>query len=273
MIEIILLSDRFREEDLSSLEEKMAVEHSIDIKRYFRLLKRKIWLIISFVIVCAVGSALISLFLIQPTYQASTKLIVNKSEDATSLQQIDLNTVNANIKLIDTYKEIIKTPAIMDIVVAENPDFKLTSTQLINKVTVNSVNNTQVMTLSVTDNSHEKAVRIVNAISKVFQTEIPQIMKVDNVSLLNEAQFVQNPRPISTSITFNLIITIFLAFLLITTIIFIIDYFDDTLKNEEDVSKYLGLPTLSMIPRIREDDFKAKSGRSKKEIGEHVHVE
>jgi capsular polysaccharide biosynthesis protein len=273
MFEIILLSDRFREEDLSSLEEKMAVEQSIDMKRYFRLLKRKIWLIFSFVVVCAVGSALISLFLMQPTYQASTKLIVNKSEDTTSLQQIDLNTVNANIKLIDTYKEIIKTPAIMDIVVTENPDFGLTSAQLINKVTVNSVNNTQVMTVSVTDYSYEKAVRIVNAISKVFQTEIPQIMKVDNVSLLNEAQLMDQPEPVSSSVVFNVIVTAFLSFLLIASIILIIDYFDDTLKNEEDVSKYLGLPTLSMIPRIREDDLQSKSSRSKKETGEHVHVE
>lgn len=187
-------------------------------------------------------------------------------------QQLDLNAVNTNIKLIDTYKEIIKTPAIMDVVVKENPDFKITTDQLINKVRVNSVNNTQVMTVSVNDYSHKKAVKLVNAISKVFQKEIPRLMKVDNVSLLNEAVFDDNPEPVSTSPYFNIMVSIMLSFLLISSIIFIIDYLDDTIKTEEDISKYLGLPTLSMIPRTRIEDLQPKSSRVRKDTGDKIDV-
>lgn len=187
-------------------------------------------------------------------------------------QPLDLNAVNMNIKLIDTYKEIIKTPAIMDIVVKENPDFNLNSTQLINKVRVNSVNNTQVMTVSVNDYSYEKAVNVVNAISKVFQSEIPKIMKVDNVSLLNEAQIVKNPKPVSSSPLFNTLVSILLSFLLASMVVFIMDYLDDTVKSEEDISKFLGLPTLSMIPRTRPEDLQSKSNRVRKETGENANV-
>jgi capsular polysaccharide biosynthesis protein len=250
----------------------METEKAIDIKHYYFLLKKRIWFILALVLICSVSTALVSVFFINPVYQASTKLIVNKAEESTMYQPLDLNAVNMNIKLIDTYKEIIKTPAIMDIVVKENPEFKLNSAQLINKVRVNSVNNTQVMTVSVNDYSYDKAVRVVNAISKVFQSEIPKIMKVDNVSLLNEAQIVDNPKPVSSSPIFNTFVSVLLSFLLAAMIVFIMDYLDDTVISEEDISKYLGLPTLSMIPRTRPEDLQSKSNRLRKETGESANV-
>jgi capsular polysaccharide biosynthesis protein len=257
------------EEDFINPEDEMGTEKTIDIKHYYWVLKKRIWLVVSFVAICAIVTGLISVFFIKPVYQASTKLIVNKAEESSMYQQLDLNAVNTNIKLIDTYKEIIKTPAIMDIVVKENPGFNISSSELIDKVKVNSVNNTQVMTVSVNDFSHANSVKIVNAISKVFQNEIPKIMKVDNVSLLNEARVVGNPKPVSTSPLFNVLVSVLLSFLLISSIVFIIDYLDDTVKTEEDISQILGLPTLSMIPRTRSEDLQPKSSRIRKDAGEN----
>jgi hypothetical protein len=65
----------------------------------------------------------------------------------------------------------------------------------------------------------------------VFENEIPKIMKVDNVSLLNEARVVENPKPVSTSALFNVLVSVLLSFLLISSIVFIIDYLEQR-KNK-----------------------------------------
>src|SRR5690606_37771819 len=101
----------------------------LDVRDLLKVIRKRIWLILSFVIIACVSTAVVSIYFIQHTYEAYTKLIVNKSEQRQGLDPIgmDLNTVNLNIRLIDTYKEVIKTPRIMDKVAQEHPELGLTA--------------------------------------------------------------------------------------------------------------------------------------------------
>ncbi|MCS7459903.1 Wzz/FepE/Etk N-terminal domain-containing protein [Paenibacillus doosanensis] len=227
----------------------------LDLKDYIKIIKKRIWIIIAIVLVCTVVTGAASYFFIQPVYEASTKLIVNKSNERLGLDQVDINSINLNIRLIDTYKEVIKTPRIMDKVVQDYPEFQLTAEELIKKIKVSSVNNTQVMTVVVQDHSYEKAANIVNAVSKVFQREIPSIMKVDNVSLLNEAQVSEKPVPVKPNPKLNIAISFVVSLMAAVGLAFLLDYLDDSIKTEEDVKEFLELPTLAMIARIEADDL------------------
>ncbi|WP_201319182.1 YveK family protein [Paenibacillus sp. EPM92] len=248
----------------------------LDLRDYIKIIRKRIWLILIFVLVCTISTGVVSYFFMAPVYEASTKLIVNKSNEQQGLQQVDINSVNLNIRLIDTYKEVIKTPRIMGKVAAEYPQFNLTAEQLIDKVRVSSVNNTQVMTLVVQDNSYNKAVDIVNAVSKVFQDEIPSIMKVDNVSLLNEAVYVDNPVPVKPNPNLNIAISLVVSLMMAVGLAFLMDYLDDSIKTEEDIKLYLDLPTVAMIARIKEEDMagpKAASTSSRQgQVGEPSRV-
>jgi capsular polysaccharide biosynthesis protein len=243
----------------------------LDLRDYIKVLKKRLVLILALVVISCAVTASVSMFLLKPIYQASTKLIVNKSNERAGVDQVDINTVNLNLRLIDTYKEVIKTPRIMDKVSEQYPDFHLTSDQLINKVTVSSVNNTQVMTLVVEDTSYEKAARIVNAVSKVFQQEIPSIMKVDNVSLLNEADVNDHPKPVKPNVKLNIAISVVVALMVGVGIAFLLEYLDDTIKTEEDVTQFLELPTLGMIMKIKPEDLNGK--HSHKQAGELQRVQ
>lgn len=235
----------------------------MELKQYLSILRRRIWLIAAMIVMSVAIAGFISYLIMEPIYQASTKLIVNKSEEPGIMQQMDLNTINTYLKLIDTYKEIIKTPRIMDIVVERNPEFGLTSEALIGKVNVSSVNNTQVMTLTVKDPSYVKAANIVNAVFEVFQAEIPLIMNVDNVSILNKAEPTKRPKPVEPNPMLNMLIAFVVSSMIAAGIVFLLDYLDDTLKTEEDIAQVLQLPTLTVICMIKETDLgqlsKAKS--------------
>lgn len=230
----------------------MSVE--LDLKDYIRILRKRLWLIVTFVATVSIVTFVVSMLWLQPIYQASTKLIVNKSNENVGVGQLDINTVNLNIRLIDTYKEIIKTSAIMDKVVEEHPELGLTSEQLTSQVKVSSVNNTQVMTLSILNPSYRKAAEIVNAISVVFIKEIPSHMKVDNVSLLAPADPDKSPGPVKPQPVLNTAIAFIVSLMLAVGAVLLIEYLDDKLRTEQDIEQYLGLPTIAMIPKVRDDE-------------------
>jgi len=227
----------------------------LDLKDYIKIIRKRIWLILAFVLLCTLSTGIVSYFFMEPVYEASTKLIVNKSSEQQGLQQVDINSVNLNIRLIDTYKEVIKTPRIMDKVAKDYPQFNLNSDQLIKKVRVSSVNNTQVMTLIVQDNSYNKAADIVNAVSKVFQDQIPSIMKVDNVSLLNEATYLEKPTPVKPNPKLNIAISFVVSLMIAIGLAFLLEYLDDSIKTEDDIKQYLDLPTVAMIAKIKDEDL------------------
>jgi len=227
------------------------VSNELDLKQLMSIIKKRLLLIVSTVIVVTIATALFSIFYIQPKYEASTKIIVNQTATQMTTGQLDLNQINSSIRMIDTYKEIIRTPAIMGKVIESYPDLKLTMQDLVKKVKVSSVNNTQVMTLNVQDTSYQKAAQIVNAVSDVFSKEIPQIFQVENVSILNYADEADTAvSPVSPNIKLNTAIAFLVSLLLMIGLAFVLEMLDDTIKNEQDILEHLGLPTLASITRV-----------------------
>lgn len=253
------------------------MSNELDLREYLLIIRKRLPLIIAFVLLCTIVTAVFSIFFVDRVYQASTKIIVNQTAAQMTTGQIDINQINSNIKMIDTYKEIIKTPAIMDKVVEQYPQLGLTSAELARKVKVNSVNNTQVMTLVVEDLSYSQAADIVNAVSTVFQQEISKIFKVENVSILNLAVKNDQPTPVSPNIKMNIAISIIVSLMLAVGVVFLIEYLDDTVKTEADVQQYLGLPTLGQISRVSEQEMGGVRLNSKKanqdfKVGDMNHV-
>ena len=228
--------------------------NELDLRQYLLILRKRLILIIAFVLVCSAASAAYSIFLVDKVYEASTKLIVNQTSSQLTTTQLDINQINTNIRMIDTYKEIIKTPAILDKVAEKYPQLGLTSKQLASKIKVSSVNNTQVMTLIVQDVSYSKAAETVNAVSAVFQEEIQHIFKVENVSILNNADVEAEPGPVSPNVTLNIAIAFIVSLMLAVGVVFLLEFLDDTIKTEADVEEYLGLPTLAAISKFNSEE-------------------
>lgn len=248
----------------------------VDFMDYLRIIRRRGWLVAVVVVTACTLTGVYSLFVKEPVYAASTKIIVNQTPSASGANQLDLNQINTNIQLISTYKEIIKTPAILDEVIDQYPEFQLTSEQLVKKINVSSVNDTQVMTLVVTDTSYNKAAQMVNALSKVFKEEIPSLFNVENVSILNMAKPDSQVEPHKTepNVALNLAIALVISLMGAVGLALLLEYMDDSIKTEKDVERYLGLPTLALITKVDSEEAKGKATRSKmSKVGELEHVE
>jgi capsular polysaccharide biosynthesis protein len=241
----------------------------MEIKDYSKLIKKRLWLIILIVLVSTLTTAYYSFQNYQPTYVASNKLIINKTivQDQVGIdQQMDLGAIDVNIGLIDTYKEIIRTPAIMAKVVQRYPELNLTVDHLISTVYVSALNKTQVMTIDTADYSYERAANIVNAVAEVVKTEIPRIMKVNNVEILNIADPNEQPAPENSNINQSIIISFIISLILGIGITFLLEFLNDTLKTKKDIQTVMGLPMLSAVPIIKKEKRQKKNMRE--QVGE-----
>ncbi|QAY67776.1 YveK family protein [Paenibacillus protaetiae] len=235
------------------------MSNELELKDYFLIIRKRLALIIAIVVCITAITAVYSIFFKDPIYEASTKIIVNRTSAQAATQDLDINEINSNIKIIDTYKEIIKTPAILDKVAAQHPELGLSAKQLAGKIKVSSVNNTQVMTVVVTDVSYPVAARAVNAVSEVFQQEIPHVFNVENVSILNKADVEDDPSPVSPNVPLNIVIGFVVSLMLAVGISFLLEYMDDTIKTEADVQRYLGQPTLALIAKVNPNELSSKN--------------
>ena len=79
---------------------------------------------------------------------------------------------------------------------------------------------------------------------------------VNALSIVEEASIPG--APISPNVRMNVMLAAMIGFVLAVGGIFLIEYLDDTIKTQSDVSRTVGLPTLGMIARIEGVDYHAK---------------
>ncbi len=238
------------------------------------MLYRRLFLILSFVIIAGGLAALISVFFMKPIYAAETQLLIN--EKKIEGEDRSPETFERDLQLINTYNIIIKSPAVIDVVIADlqlEMDFET----LVSKISVTNEENSRVVNIQVEDEDPEQAVIIANSIAEVFKAEIPLLMSIDNINILSVAKMSENPIPVKPNVILNSVIGVFVGLLVGVGLAFFIETFDSTIKGEEDVEEFLQLPILgliSSIPKEMDINFSEnsymKSGRrigdGKKEI-------
>ena len=240
------------------------MQDTIDFKKFLQDLRKKIPLILLFGLLFAILSGVISYTLLKPVYQASTQFLINQNNIT---QEFNTQNIEANIQLISTYSDIIKSPIILDEVI-EDLALKETTSSLNERISVSSLNGSQVVTLNVEDSSIEQAVLIANTTVSVFQDEIKELMKVDNVNILTPAIIPINPEPIKPNPILNMIIGAVIGLFLGTSLAILLNKFNTTIRIEEDIEEITGLQSLGIVCVM--PALKKKNVKHKKELRANV---
>ncbi|MEY8191266.1 YveK family protein [Peribacillus simplex] len=222
------------------------MEETISITDIFKTLKKRWKLIMLLTLIAALISGTISYFLLTPVYQSSTQILVNQKQ---SENQLDSTQIRSNIDMINTYSVIIKSPAILEKVI-DKLELDQSVEQISEKITINSQENSQVFSLTVQDSNPSQAVEIANTISETFQKEIKDIMNVDNVSVLAKAEIKENPTPVKPNPVLNIAIAVVVGLMAGIGLAFLLEYMDNTIKDEDDIERLLELPILGSIQKI-----------------------
>jgi capsular polysaccharide biosynthesis protein len=225
------------------------MEETISLRELFAVLRKRLWLIVLITIIAATVSAVISFFVLTPVYESKTQILVNQAKND---QQLYSNqTVQTNVQLINTYNDIITSPAILDKVVKE---LKLdtSATSLSSQIQVTSAQDSQVAQIVVQDTSAKRAADIANTTASVFQKEVPKLMNVDNVKVLSKATLGENASPVKPQPLLNVAIAIVVGLMVGVGLSFLLEYLDNTVKTEQDIENLLELPVMGVVTTIKD---------------------
>ncbi|WP_214849823.1 Wzz/FepE/Etk N-terminal domain-containing protein [Exiguobacterium sp. s138] len=237
------------------------MNETISLQELFSILRKSLWRILALTIVAAVISFAVSTFLIKPTYQAGTQILVTPKKQENDV--IDASQVQSSVTLVNTYRVIIKSPAILEKVQAEVENAPDNIGALNNMITVESEQNSQVINVSVQNTDAALASNVANSVAKVFSEDITELMNVDNVKVLSVSGIPT--APVSPNIILNTAIAAVVGFLLGVGLAFLREVLDRRIRTEEQVQQILDLPVLGSIPDIDSKVFKSSAKATKRE--------
>ncbi|MED0656393.1 Wzz/FepE/Etk N-terminal domain-containing protein [Anoxybacillus ayderensis] len=239
------------------------MEETISLRELFQTLRKRMWLIIVMTVVATMTSGIVSYFMLTPIYQASTQLLVNQAKSEQPIYNI--SEIQTNLQLINTYNVIMKSPAILDIV-KDELDLDMPIEQLNKKINVTSEKDSQVVNVTVEDPDPYMAADIANTVASVFQREIVKIMNVDNVNILAKAEVKEQPVPVKPKPLLNMAIAFVVGMMTGVGLAFLLEYLDNTIKNEQDVEKLLELPVLGAVTVIDDHENDIQTVHAKKQV-------
>lgn len=237
------------------------MNETISLQELFSILKKSFWRILALTIVAALISFAVSTFLIKPTYQAGTQILVTPKKQDNDV--IDASQVQSSVTLVNTYRVIIKSPAILEKVQAEVENAPSNINALNSMITVESEQNSQVINVSVQNTDAALASNVANSVANVFSEDITELMNVDNVKVLSVSGIPTSP--VSPNIILNTAIAAVVGFLLGVGLAFLREVLDRRIRTEEQVQQILDLPVLGSIPDIDSKVFKSSAKATKRE--------
>ena len=219
----------------------------IDLKELFEFIKKKIGLLITITVVICLLGCIYGLFIQKPMYKSYTTMILGGNE-TTASQTIPQSDITLNKNLVDTYAEIVKSRRVLEQVIAEL-DLEETYEELSNKISVSSVNNTEIIKITVADSNPIEAKNVANVTANFFSKEVVKLYNMNNVNVLDEANEANEPYNIN--IPKQVIIYFFIGIIIALSILFIIFYFDRTIKSVEQVEQKIKLPILGGVEEYK----------------------
>lgn len=258
-----LLRDSYRvkvavNNTLAEAMQEEIMEEEISLVELLKVLKKRLSMIVSLSLIGLILAATFTFFIATPKYSATTQLLVNQTTG--NAEGIQLSDINTNVQMINTYRDIIKGPVILDDV-ADSLELDSTVSQLAGQIEIVTQDNSQVFSLSVTSEDPYTASDIANTTASIFQDEVGNIMNVENVTIISAA--IPNLSPVSPNNVLNLIIGLLLGAMLGVGVAYLIDFMDKSVKDERFITEALGWSTLGNVSEMTDDELHAKLAISK----------
>lgn len=215
----------------------------IGFKELIKILKKRYKIFISVTFICVLAAFIMVFFVIKPSYEAKTSVIIGTSVEINNPNLQDLALYQ---KLVKTYCSIVKTSIVAEKTIREL-NLDMSSEELLNNLSANPQDDTQILEITVRANSPEEAVNIINTLTQVFIEESRGIIPAANLRAIDSAKLPD--KPVSPNRKVLVVAALIAGIVLSGMIALLKEYFDNTIASEEDVKDYLGLRVIATIPK------------------------
>lgn len=220
----------------------------LDLKELFEMFWNKKIKIILIVAIFAVIGVIYSIGFVVPEYTAFTKLVLaGQSSDPTgnTTEAITTTDLTINSKLVGTYSELVTSNDVVRQVIT-NTGIDISEEALKSSIEVSSVEDTDVIKISVTNQNPTYATKLANETAKAFMEKVAEIYNINNVHVVDEAEEPQSPSNVNH--LKDVIIFTFIGVVIAVGYVLIANMLDNTIKTREEVERLYKVPVIAEIP-------------------------
>jgi capsular polysaccharide biosynthesis protein len=223
-------------------------------EEYLLIVLRRWWLVVLAAVVAAVIA--FGYTSAQPkTYQTSTQMMAIAQPPDYWLDLYAKNRLASYTSLINNWDFVAKA--------LQQANLDIDPSQVMGKLAVGHNPDANIIQIVMTDTDPQRAAKVVNALADAFvaksAADDQQIIKnYTSPTTQTPAGTVQITKletpsapttPNGPRVKLNTAAAALLGLVFGIILTFVVEYFDDTLRSEDDVDRYLELPTLVGIPR------------------------
>lgn len=261
----------------------------LELRQLWQIIRKHFFSIVVMAIIGAAAGYGIAKFVIAPTYSASTSMLVNRSADDTRTATANLSDQQADVQLINTYKNLIissnvlgtvskelKNPAPIVVQEAQDAEYKtladgtqrlvtpakkritksstktkynLSVEELKSMISISSQQNSQVFSIDVKSKDSKLAADAANEVADAFKDKIGGFMKINNVSIVDAAK--ANKQPVAPNVKLFTLAGLVVLGGLTFLYMLVKELSDTTIKSPDEISEAFGMTNLGVIGHVK----------------------
>lgn len=225
----------------------------IDLLKIAGALIRRLWLIMISTLLCGVLLFSYSAFYVTPLYESSVLLYVNNSSFSVGSTSFSISSseISAAKSLVATYQVILKTRMTLNDVIRLG-ELDCTYEELNRMIDSESVNETEVFSVTVTSDDPYEAEHIANTIGRVLPDKIAAVVEGSSVRVVDYA--VVPSEKVSPHITKYTLFGLFIGMFLSCAAVILMEMADDRIRSEDYLlENFADTPLLAVIPDMLDD--------------------
>ena len=166
-------------------------EQVISLSEIFEALKKRWIMIVAITLTATIISGVLSFFVIDPVYEASTKVFVGKEENDNAAY--NSSEINMYQQLLQTYAQAIKTKDLVNRAISGLKYDGLEARNVVESLIVNPISNTQILQIKYQSKDPNEAKDVLKSVTDEFIVTAKELVPNGNVRVIEEVELPQNP--------------------------------------------------------------------------------
>ena len=221
------------------------MDEYIDLKVFIEVLKKYIVLIAAVPVILGIAAFIYVQFYVSPVYTSSALIYIQNAQDDSD--RLYLGDIEAAFQLVDTCKVIFTSKTAVS-QVREEMETDIPESALSSMMSVSAVNETGLLMLSASTTNPELSYEMVNALTKVAQSEFNRVVKSGTIEVVDYAEIPVSPS--SPNKLKIIVIAVFLGSVATYGIVLLKEILDRKIKSGDDLEKKIKIPVFTEIPDL-----------------------
>jgi capsular polysaccharide biosynthesis protein len=220
----------------------------MEIKRLFYSAIRKWWLILLLAVLGGSVGYYVYVFSTIPMYTANTTLYALNRDKVLAGQAPTTQDIAMSQQVILQYSGIFYSKTVAAVAAKELEPYRyhISDEALTSMSRIYSQKDVNLLTVSATSIDPEIAATVANAMGSAFASQMREFLQTDFIGVLDEARVPL--RPVASGGAKKVLMMIVAGIVAACGIIYVLEYFDTTIRSAEEIEEHLKMRIIGIIP-------------------------